>query len=539
MSLNILLVNPNILGDPNVPGSYRKARMPSVSLGLGSLAAYVEANSNHKVMIIDARIEGLDPEGAFNKMQDFKPDIVGVSLCSHLSTTWTIPFLQMVKKWKEDIHITLGNHFASLFPEKALTQMAEADSVVIGEGEITFLELITRIAGKQNWKTISSLAWKDSHGQVSVNQRRPFIPDINILPPPKRSLLKNEGENCELVVEGSRGCAFHCSFCTIGPFYGLQEGIALRQKSAKSIFSEIKRICDQYPKLRRVRFVDPEFFIGKEGPSRIEKLAELICAHLPNLQFCVESRASSIVNNVNLLKKLKLAGLARVNMGIESGSQKILDKMKKGTKVEDSIIATTILRELDIDYTYGFMMVTPWSVEEDIEQNASMLEKIGKIELHRFCHELSLIPGTAAFKEIYEEKGLLWKGHNYYFTYTTASKRIERYRKLIATLEKHHNSFFKMAAFIYESIRALFYADSKTLAKEVEKKFDELLLNFFRFFWEAANYELSEEDYLNYAKKCFDLFAKRLEILLKRLDPDIPIPIPSKLLPKFATICQV
>ena len=119
------MINPNIFGDPSVPGSYRKARVPSINLGLGALAAYIEAKSQHKVSIIDARFEGLDPDGALKKLYDLEPHIVGVSLCSHESTTWTIPFLRFVKKWKPSIHTTLGNHFASLFPQKALEQIKQ------------------------------------------------------------------------------------------------------------------------------------------------------------------------------------------------------------------------------------------------------------------------------------------------------------------------------------------------------------------------------------------------------------------------------
>lgn len=101
-----------------------------------------------------------------------------------------------------------------------------------------------------------------------------------------------------------------------------------------------------------------------------------------------------------------MAGLVGINMGIESGSQKILNKMRKCTKVEDNILATQILRDLDIDYSYGFMMITPWCLDEDIELNALLLEKIGKIELHKFFHEMTLIPGTDAFQEVIQEKEL-------------------------------------------------------------------------------------------------------------------------------------
>lgn len=537
--LTVVLINPNVFGDPRVPGSYRKARMPSVSLGLGALASYIEKNSKHRAIIIDARIEGLDPDTAFKNLQELDPDVVGLSLCSHESTTWSGPFLSLVKKWKPSIHTTLGNHFSSLFPEKALTQLINADSVVIGEGEITLLDLLNHLASNKDWRSILGVAWRDSCGKIIINSRRPLIEDINILPPPKRTILKNDGEDCELVVEGSRGCAFRCSFCTIGPFYGLQKGSSLRQKSAKTIYSEIKQIRSKYPKLRRIRFVDPEFFIGESRPIIIKELAELICNNFSDLQICVESRASSVIHNVELLKLLKKAGLMRVNMGIESGSQKLLDKMNKCTKVEDNIYATKILRELDIDYSYGFMMITPWSLDEDIEQNIIVLKQLGKIEPHRFFHELSLIPGTAAFEQMVKEKGLSWKGDLYYYTYKTDSERIERYRKLIAVMELQHNSFFKMASFIYESIRALVYGGYKVKAEIEEKKSDELFLDIFGFCWEAAKSDLKEEDFSYYAKSCVDTFSKRMEILLKALDPALPISIPSNLLPKYATIRQV
>ena len=235
MKLNIALINPNIFGDPNVLGSYRKAKIPTVNLGLGSLAAYIENKSKHNVTIIDARIEGLDPKKAFEKIIEINPDIVGISLCSPESIAWTNPFIILLKTWKPNIHITLGNHFASLFPQKTLNQLKLADSIVIGEGEETFYNLITCISEKGDWKKIKSIAWKDDSHQIIVNDRRFFISDLNTLPIPKRAILKNEGIDCEMVIEGSRGCAYKCSFCTIGPFNGLHQGVALRQRTAKSM----------------------------------------------------------------------------------------------------------------------------------------------------------------------------------------------------------------------------------------------------------------------------------------------------------------
>ncbi|MBF8263803.1 MAG: Radical domain protein [Parachlamydiales bacterium] len=539
MDLNIVLVNPNLYGDPCVPGSYRKAKVPSVSLGLAALAAYVESHSNHRVLIIDARIEGLDPMSALDQVKQLNPALVGVSLCSHESTVWSISFLKMVKEWKKSVHTTLGNHFASLFPQMALSQIEHADSIVIGEGEVTFLDLITHLADQKEWTGVTGLAYRGDQSQVIVNPRRNFIADINTLPAPKRSHLKNEGDECELVVEGSRGCAYRCSFCTIGPFYGLQQGPLLRQKSAQSIFKELKILCERYPKLRRVRFVDPEFFVGVSGSTRIRTLVELIQSNLSNLQICIESRASSIIRNVHLLGLLKSAGLVRVNMGIESGSQRILNKMNKCTKVEDNVVATSILREHGIDYSYGFMMITPWALDEDIEQNVCLLEKIGKIELHKFFHELTLIPGTTAFEELQQRVSLSWKGDLHYYTYTTQSPRIERYRKLASTMERRYNEFFKSASFIYESIRSHLLADQRELALVIEKKSDLVFMEIFRFFWQKASFDMQESDYGRLTTRCFELFVPQLEELIKMIDSALAFPVPSHLLPKYATKYQV
>lgn len=535
---NIVLVNPNIFGDPLVPGSYRKAKIPSVSLGIASLASYIEHHSNYQVYILDTRIEGFDPLSAFKKIQKLDPDVIGLSLCSHESCAWSLPFIKLLKNWKKSIHICLGNYFASLFPDKALTILEEADSVIIGEGESSFLQLLNQLEKNQDWKTILGIAYRLENGQIKVNERRPLISDINTLPPPKRSLLKNDGDLCEMVVEGTRGCAFRCSFCTIGPFYGFEGHNFVRQKSAITIFKEVKQLCDIYPKLRRIRFVDPEFFIGS-GIKRINELSNLFINNLPDLQICVESRASSIIHNFDALKLFKEAGLVRVNMGIESGSEKILKKMNKCSIVEDNIKAIKILRDLDIDYSYGFMMITPWSLDEDIEKNIDILKKIGKIELHKFFHELTLIPKTLAFQEMEKENKLIWKGELNYYTYVTESKRIERYRKLASLMEKNHNDFFKRASFLYESIRALYLTYKKALADNIEQKSDRLFLDIFMFFWEAANEEIKEEEFSFITSKCFDLYSKKLDFLLKNIDPQISLPITSNLLPKHATICQV
>lgn len=535
MVFSIILIN------PNTPGSYRKASIPTVSLGIAAIYSYVKQYSDENITIIDARCDGLSPLETFAQLKTIKPSVVGISLCVHESSGWTVELIDLIKELDSTIHITLGNYFPSLFPEKAFELIPRADSIVVGEGEVTFFELISAIKEQKDWRVTEGLAYQDGvANKIILNPRRALIEDLDQLPWAYRYMAKGDGSDMEVEMEGTRGCFFSCSFCSVSAFYGLSLGKKLRLRSAKNIYDEMSALKKKFPNLVHFRFVDPDF-ISATCRARSENFAKLFIESSMSIQFQIDARASSILKNIPLLKLLKQAGLVRIYLGVESGSEYILSKMNKLTKPEENIEAARILKALDIDCTYGFIMITPWSRDEDIEQNIRLLEKIGHVGIHNVFHEMTLIPGTAAFDEMKKAGRLIWKGKLYYFSYQTSSERIERLRKLRQVLEKERVQFFANLSFIYESIRRVKWAGEINRAERIEKASDKLSLDIFKFCWQkiADNQVLNQQDYAVIAKGCYKKFQPEVNKLLRLINPKIPIPCSADLLPHGLPARQV
>lgn len=527
-----------VLINPHTRGNYRKELVSTANLGLASLASYLQKGNHCKVTIIDARAAELSAEKLAETLAQVQPQLVGISLCVDESAEWTKDVLTILRRSCPATHIVMGSYFPSLYPAKAFERIPQAHSIVIGEGEATLSALVSALSEGEDWRILEGIAYRDMNGDVHINPRRRLIDCLDDLPFPQRYLATGNGELFEAMLEGTRGCKFFCSFCAVRPFYGLSTGPALRMRSARHIVGEISELCRQYPKLQSFRFVDPDF-IAPHTACRAAEFAELLMKTGLSVHLMMDTRTSSVVRNVELLKLLKQAGLNRLYLGIESGSPHILKKMNKAVDVQDNYQASLVLDQLDIDYSYGFMMVTPWSTDEDIELNAKLLASIGRIEFRSLFHELTLVPGTPAYQTLEKENKLLWTGHLSYYTYTTSSCRIENFRKIGRLLQSTHPSFFgRLAGYIYESIRILRrHKDSTSYG--VEKLADRLFLDIFDSCWSEARNTNPDSDHLGFVNGCYDQFRDRFLDVLSLLDPDANISdIAQGSLPKRALAIQ-
>jgi anaerobic magnesium-protoporphyrin IX monomethyl ester cyclase len=534
MKFTITLIN------PNTPGDYRKANVATVNLGIAALSAYIKKYSNYVVNIIDARFKNLTSREVYGELLKNPSDVLGISMCVHESSLWISSLACMVKKEFPLTHIALGSYFPSLFPQKAFELIPKVDSIIMGEGEITFFELISNLQNGLEWKHIHGIAYIDSNiHKVITNEHRKLIQNLDILPFPERYLAIGDGSNLEVEIEGARGCAFSCVFCSVRPFYGLSTGPLLRVRSAKSILDEMLILKKKFFNLRDFRFADPDF-ISASCKERAYKFAQLLVNKSLNFRLQIDTRAVSIKESRTLLKLLKKAGLVSVYLGIENGNQKILDKMNKYTTVEDNIEAANILRKLGIDYTYGFMMITPWTSNEDIDDNITLLKQIGQIGLHNVFHEMTLIPGTPIFNSMSNVNRVIWKGNLHYFTYKTNSKRIEHLREIRKTLGEVYPEFVANFYFIYKGIRQLRWDGEDTVATKLEYENNRLILNVFDYCWNKAGTYLPEKlKDIEVSRLCFERFSNRVNYLIEQIDPYAPIPCPANRLPPRMSVRQV
>lgn len=517
------MTNSIILVNPNYSGSSRHAKFLYEGLMLGVLSSFLE-REGFNVVICDSFFYKQTPSDAFNELKRYsKPLIVGITLMTKEPLPWVLEYISLIRnEYKLDVHITLGGYYPTLQCEKIWLSIPDIDSVVIGEGELTLLELATSLKNGKDWHAIEGIAYCSFDNKIIVNPRRKLLTDLDQLPWPKRYLALEMNEDFEVLIDGSRGCIQNCSFCAIKPFFKSTQTTAWRTRSPENIINEIISIRRKNPKLYKFRFVDPDF-IGPSGigEERAFSLALLMQQKLPGIDFFIEGRAVSIKNNRMLLQELKKAGLKSIHIGIESANQHVLDKMAKKTQVQDNRDAVQLLRELKIDFAYGFIMFTPWTTELDILENIQFMEEIGNVQLYKLFNTLYLVPGTPSIKLAQKLGPIFEKGKsgNYKFSSNTPIINL-----LIDVWDviKNKVSFNQSVWYLYKDTQVAIQRNTND-ALRLKKLTDDLFLSMFRFCLQKA--QESVDDYqMNadlIANECVEKFKPQADAIIAQLDPKI------------------
>lgn len=284
--------------------------------------------------IIDARLFNDETK----KLEYIKSKIKDNGLClaiTALTCYQVIDGLNIakhIKIYKPTLPIIFGGWHASTFPEETLNEDG-IDIVVIGQGEITFLELCEAFIKKSSLENIKGIFWKNNNGIIK-NTPREFI-SPNELPSLKAAdfeilELTYYQLNNVLFYMSSVGCPYQCTHCSIISIYN-RKWLAL---SADKILEEIKELKKRFG-FKEVIFWDNVFFSDK---NRIIRLCRELIDIRPNIFWSAHARINEIKKWDNdFLKLIKSSGCKSVFIGIESASQRILDRIKKGIKAEDII----------------------------------------------------------------------------------------------------------------------------------------------------------------------------------------------------------
>ncbi len=346
----------------------RLEKEPCFTYSLPIIASVLE-KSNYKVKILDFEIyKHKINEISLSKLilsQDF--DIVGISgLITSYSFIQNI--INIIKRKYPQKKIIIGGGLASSIPEHALNIMG-ADFIVYGEGVITVVELLNAINKKQNLKAIKGLYYK-SKGKIVKTEPRPLIRNLDDIPRAAYHLLDMEkyvnnfnkfaGFKRNLVFLTSLGCVGQCTFC----FRICGQG-SYRVYSISRVISDLKFLIKKY-KIKHFIFIDEEFLLAKK---RVKDLCNEITRNKLNITWNCSARADSI--NLEIIKLIKKAGCVRVGLGIESGSQIILNNMKKNIKVDQIKKAIRILRKARMPYggtmMFGMVGENTQTIEETIK----------------------------------------------------------------------------------------------------------------------------------------------------------------------------
>ncbi len=346
--------------------------------------------------VLDAPAEGLRIPGMAGRI---RPDDLIYLGSSPLTAEADLVFLQSIRELTGSRTVLYGA-FPTFQPVRAL-QGHGVDFIIRGEPEIAALELAVALhgeAGPGELRIQGVGAGTTDNGTGSPAIAPP--PDLDRLPFPDRDLIPDSRHYFNPVVKHSRyttaftsrGCIGRCTFCSSPRYFG---GTA-RYRSADSVLGELEEVRSRG--FREVFFRD-ELFTGDR--KRLERLCEEIPRRIPRLEWICSSRVDRI--EPATAKGMRAAGCHLVRMGVESGSQAVLDRIRKGITVDQTRDAFRACREAGIDTHAHTMVGLPGETREDFRKTLRLIREIRPTYLTMsIC---TPFPGTALFEEL-ERRGI-------------------------------------------------------------------------------------------------------------------------------------
>ncbi|MGA2237816.1 MAG: radical SAM protein [Candidatus Bathyarchaeia archaeon] len=410
MSIELALINPREGGPDKYP-----------PISLLCLAAYAR-RSGHSVVIIDAQAEGLSDDEVAERVMSAQPALCGVTFMTNQVgiVRKLVARLSLLRKQGLTVKFVAGGMHVSILPDEA--RDLGFDFCVVGEGEETLVQLLHALRTGASTESIEGL-WGNRF------RPRKLVEDLDTLPLPAWDLVPiekyavsqpelrytRESGVC-LSISGSRGCLYNCVFCSSHGVYGRTH----RERSPANIVDEMEMLCTKYG-VRKFFMVD-ESILG--NAERAEAIAEEISKRRLKIQYASPARVSDRGVNLKTLARLRESGMLRVDFGVETGAQRILDDTRKGITIEQIVNAHRLAHEAGMRTT-SLMIVG--HLEEAWEDVLDSLALIGNLQTDEVVFgPMTPYPGTEVYSKALKEGWI--RNFDWGMYYITNSYRVMRNR---------------------------------------------------------------------------------------------------------------
>ena len=391
--MKILLINPpySFKEIGGVKQNFRHVINIIPSLGLAYLAAVAEKNK-HTVKIIDCTL-GISDAEVVKITQDFKPRLVGITAATPTFKN-AVRVISILRKVLPDSIFICGGAHPTACPVESINSNV-FDFVILGEGEETFLELISYIEGEKldSAGDIRGIVFK-KNGEFIITDLRPRINNLDSIPYPARHLLPALGRYQPTpasyrrlpiaVIMTSRGCPNRCVFCDRAVF-----GEKFRKRSVSNIMYEVKEVVYKYG-AREIRFFDDTFTIDA---GHVEDICRKMRKLVPSVGWTCLTSVNSV--NLDMLKMMKDAGCWQVLFGLESGDDYVLKHLGKGNTVKDNRRAVFWAKEAGLRVRADFLIGSPWETKESLMRTVEFAKKL-PLDFAHF-NKFIPFPGTGIY----------------------------------------------------------------------------------------------------------------------------------------------
>jgi radical SAM superfamily enzyme YgiQ (UPF0313 family) len=349
---------------------YLGKRLPPI--GLMYVAAALE-KAGFKVHMLDNYLMKKSTEEIKQLITQINPEIVGIT-CGSATYPRCVETSKAIKQAKPDCKIVVGGWHASYMPDSLLAN-PEIDYVVMGEGERAITQLATAITNGKETQALTIPGVGRRHNGANIKNQPQYIENMDEIPYPARHLLPLELYDRTIeylntkpadVMSISRGCVFNCGFCETRKLWGN----ICRGFSPQRVIGEIEDLQTRYD-TKGIYFINDNFTLRKEKTT---ELCNLMIEKKLNLEWVCDTRVDLV--NDELLALMSKAGCKTIWFGVESASQKILQRIGRNTTPQEVENAFKLCRKNGIKTACSFMLGLPDETLKDMEDSLKFAKKL-------------------------------------------------------------------------------------------------------------------------------------------------------------------
>lgn len=339
--MNVLLIEIN----PFAPVS------PPISLGY--IAAFLKSKGFGVKILTLGEDASVSPAGLQSLITSFRPALVGLSAYQR-TMLYVIGLARFIKSIDSEIKVAIGGPQATFMPSEGFAQLPNIDYVSRSSGEQTLLCIARAVERGSPFLGLSGASYKNNDGIVQDTEELEGYADLDRYPSPYLTDVFDYSRMGEAIMLTSRGCPHHCIYC-----------YTPRAFKHKVMFHSIDRVLEEMTWItkkgvKRFWFADPNI---SHKPSRIEELLDGILTRGLEAQMWLQTRADLV--NLEIMKKMKRAGVRTIAFGLESASERVMPDLDKHLSIEKVVEAIRLAQSQEIEVELFTMFGLPNETFED------------------------------------------------------------------------------------------------------------------------------------------------------------------------------
>jgi len=392
--MKIVLIRPSF-------GSYFQITPP---LSLGYLSSSLKKAGFADIELIDASLGKMSPQEVAGLINKKNPGIIGVQVYTG-SQNWVKELTNVIKANKVKAPIIAGGPHVSSLEELALEYMG-VNFGILGEGEESIVKFAGYIQGKNAIEEVDGLVYRQKVGWKSAKKKYGFVKDLNLVPLPDWDLLNPENyfhymKSVSLPLKGakpapiitSRGCPYRCTFCCSGTI----SRHIIRYRSPENVIFEIKYLNQKYG-VNEIFFSDDNLTLDSR---RAETIFDLLTKEKLNINWRAPNGLRIDSLNEFLVGKMEKSGGYFVGLGIETGSEQMMKKIKKRVDLKKVKEKVNLLHKYKIKTSGFFMCGLPGETKKEIQKSIDFAKSVpfDRIQVCNFVP----YPGSEDFDRIFKK----------------------------------------------------------------------------------------------------------------------------------------